>query len=45
MSFVKDKFKTYNDFGSAGIKEIYGEKINKGNPYKAMYFGSAILKN
>ena len=45
MPFVKDKFKTYNDFGSASIKEIYGEKLNEGITYKATYFGSAILKN
>ncbi|WP_103069190.1 VCBS repeat-containing protein [Aquimarina sediminis] len=45
MPFVKKKFKTYNDFGSASINEIYGEKLNAGITYKATYFASAILKN
>lgn len=45
MPFIKKKFKTYNDFGSANIKEIYGEKLSEGVSYKATYFASAILKN
>ncbi|MCL6293910.1 VCBS repeat-containing protein [Jejuia spongiicola] len=45
MPFIKEKFKTYNDFGSADIKDIYGEKLSEGISYKATYFASAILKN
>ncbi|WP_242203488.1 VCBS repeat-containing protein [Aestuariivivens insulae] len=45
MPFIKKKFKTYNDFGSAKIEDIYGEKLNEGINYKATYFASAILKN
>ena len=45
MPFIKKKFKTYNDFGSANIEDIYGEKLNEGISYKATYFASAILKN
>ena len=45
MPFVKDKFKTYNGFGSASINDIYGDKLNEGIVYKATYFASAILKN
>lgn len=45
MPFIKEKFKNYNDFGSANIKDIYGEKLSEGISYKATYFASAILKN
>ena len=45
MSFVKEKFKTYNDYGSASIKEIYGEKLTTGITYKSTYFASAVLIN
>ena len=45
MPFIKDKFKTYNGFGSASINDIYGDKLNEGIVYKATYFASAILKN
>tara|TARA_B110000503_G_scaffold60104_1_gene95635 strand:- start:1124 stop:4477 length:3354 start_codon:yes stop_codon:yes gene_type:complete len=45
MPFVKEKFKTYNDYGSASIKEIYGEKLTSGITYKSTYFASAVLLN
>lgn len=45
MPFVKEKFKSYNDFGSSNIKDIYGEKLEKSISYEATYFASAILKN
>ncbi len=45
MPFIKKKFKTYNDFGSAKIEDIYGDKLKEGISYKATYFSSAILEN
>jgi hypothetical protein len=45
MAFVKEKFKTYNAYGSASIKEIYGEKLTTGITYKSTYFASAVLIN
>ncbi len=45
MPFIKEKYKSYNDFGSASIKDIYGEKLNEGITYKATYFASALLRN
>ena len=45
MPFVKEKFKTYNSYGSASVKEIYGEKLISGITYKSTYFASALLTN
>ena len=45
MPFVKEKFKTYNSYGSASVKDIYGEKLISGITYKSTYFASAVLTN
>ena len=45
MPFIKEKFKSYNDFGTANVKDIYGDKLKEGLEYRATYFASAILKN
>lgn len=45
MPFIKEKFKTYNGYGSANIKDIYGDKLSESITYKATYFASALLKN
>lgn len=45
MPFIKEKFKTYNDFGSATITEIYGDKLSKGEQYVATDFSTVILYN
>ncbi|SHJ91096.1 Repeat domain-containing protein [Arenibacter nanhaiticus] len=45
MPFIKEKFKTYNEFGSASINEIYGDKLNQGISYEATDFASSILYN
>ncbi len=45
MPFIKEKFKTYNDYGSANISEIYGEALTAGITYKATHFASSLLIN
>jgi hypothetical protein len=45
MPFIKEKFKTYNDFGKADINTIYGEKLKNATSYKANQFASAIFIN
>lgn len=45
MPFIKEKFKTYNEFGSASINEIYGDKLKQGISYEATDFSSSILHN
>ncbi|RTE52371.1 hypothetical protein EHW67_19535 [Arenibacter aquaticus] len=45
MPFIKEKFKTYNDFGSATINEIYGDKLKQGISYEATDFSTSILYN
>lgn len=45
MPFVKEKFKTYNEYGAANIEQIYGDKLNGGNSYEATYFATALLRN
>ncbi len=45
MPFIKKKFKTYNDYGSANIDEIYGEKLEQGIKCKATDFATSLLLN
>ena len=45
MAFVKDKFKTYNKYGSANLKQVYGDKLNEGIKYAATTFATAIFRN
>lgn len=45
MPFIKEKFKTYNAFGRANLKEVYGVKLDKSIHYKATNFASGIFKN
>lgn len=45
MPFIKKKFKTYNDYGSADLNKIYGEKLNQGLVYKATNFATSIVRN
>lgn len=45
MPFIKEKFKNYNEFGSASVKDIYGDKLKESLSYKATYFATSILKN
>ncbi|TXD47872.1 VCBS repeat-containing protein [Polaribacter sp. IC073] len=45
MPFIQEKFKNYNEFGSASVKDIYGDKLKESLSYKATYFATSILKN
>lgn len=45
MPFIKDKFPTYNDFASANINDVYGNKLNNALNYKATNFSSIYLEN
>ncbi len=46
MPFIKKKFPTYNDFGSAKLVDIYGkEKLEEALHLKANTFASVILVN
>lgn len=46
MPFLKEKFPTYHDFGSAKLEQIYSqEKLNKSLHYKATTFASVHLTN
>ena len=46
MPFVSDKYKSYEDFGTAGIEEVLGEKLSKSSTIKeAMTFSSTLFLN
>jgi len=45
MPFIKEKFPTYHDFGSADLKQVYGAALEKAYHRKASYFSNAILRN
>ena len=45
MPFIKKKFKTYNEYGSANIKDIYGQELEKGISYEANNFATSLLIN
>jgi len=45
MPFIKEKFKNYNAFGSASVKDIYGDKLKESLSFKATHFATSILKN
>ncbi len=45
MPFVKKKFKTYDAFAKAELKEIYGEELDNSRHMAATHFASAILLN
>ncbi len=46
MPFLKDKFPTYHDFGSANLEQVYGaEKLEESLHLKASTFASIILEN
>lgn len=46
MPFIKEKFPTYNDFGSAKLVDVYGkEKLDKALHLKAKTFASVYLEN
>jgi hypothetical protein len=45
MPELKDKFHTYQEYGSASIFEVYGDKLKTALHYKATVFASSILMN
>ena len=46
MPFIKEKFPTYNAFGSANLADVYGvEKLNNAKYLRADTFASAYLEN
>ena len=46
MPFLKDKFPTYHDFGSADLEEVYGaDKLEESLHLKVTTFASIFLEN
>ena len=45
MPFVKEKFKTYDAFGKATLKDVYGEKLDASIHVAANNFATGIFKN
>ncbi len=46
MPFIKEKFPSYNDFGLAGMKEVFGiEKLEKSLHYAATTFATSYIEN
>ncbi|MEM9857826.1 MAG: CRTAC1 family protein [Bacteroidota bacterium] len=46
MPFIKEKFETYHDFGSASLVDVYGsEALSNALHYKATNFASSVILN
>tara|TARA_R110000868_G_scaffold2277_12_gene17068 strand:+ start:10217 stop:13594 length:3378 start_codon:yes stop_codon:yes gene_type:complete len=45
MPFIKKKFQTYEDFGKASLREVYGEGLDNARHLAATNFASCILIN
>lgn len=45
MPFVTEKFPTYNEFSTATVEDVLGEKINESLHYQATLFESVYLEN
>ncbi|MGB0403037.1 MAG: VCBS repeat-containing protein [Salibacteraceae bacterium] len=45
MPFIKEKYPTYNEFASATIKDVYGEKLKTALNYQATTFESVYVEN
>jgi hypothetical protein len=45
MPFIKEKFKTYEAFGKADIKDVYGDKLKQSLHYEANNFTSGFFTN
>jgi len=45
MPMIAEKFETYEEFGMADLREIYGDKLDQALNYKARNFASSILIN
>jgi len=45
MPFIKDKFKSYDEFAKASLKDVYGDKLNTSVQAEATQFNSIVLIN
>ena len=45
MPMIAEEFETYEEFGEANLKGIYGDKLKQALNYKARNFASSILMN
>lgn len=45
MPMIAEKFETYEEFGEANIKDVYGDKLNDALHLQARNFASSILMN
>ncbi|MBT8187608.1 MAG: VCBS repeat-containing protein [Croceitalea sp.] len=45
MPFIKEKFKTYNEFANATLVDVYGEKLEASYQNEATNFYSVLLLN
>jgi len=45
MPFIKKKFKSYDDFGTASLADVYGDKLDKALHYAVTNFSSLYLEN
>jgi len=45
MPFIKKKFPTYNDFGSATLTDVYGDALNSSLSYRANTFATTYFEN
>lgn len=45
MPFIKDKFKTYNEFANAKLIDVYGEKLETAYENEVTSFNSILLVN
>jgi len=45
MPFIKEKYKTYHDFATAKIPDIYGEKLKEALHYSANWMNSTLFLN
>ncbi len=45
MPFIKKKFPTYDQFASATLTEVYGNKLDKALHYQATHFATSYMEN
>jgi len=45
MPIIAEKFKTYEEFGEADLRDVYGDKLDRALHLKAKNFASSVLYN
>jgi len=45
MPFIKDKFKSYDEFAKASLEDVYGDKLSTSVQAEATQFNSIVLVN